>query len=122
VKPSERSFFGSAGPLGRRIEKTGFGWIDAGAAQMARILLRRIHDPAERAAYWKKRLWLDGKGRIRFRGPRKGFVAALFRFARLQKVRHPAAQPWKNFNQDYHGRGSGYGGFTKWPKLRNDGR
>ena len=33
--------------LGRRLKKIGFGWTDAGAEQMARILLRRITDPTE---------------------------------------------------------------------------
>jgi hypothetical protein len=53
--------------LGRRLKKLGFGWTDAGAAQMARILLRRITDPEEWADYWKKRLRLDGKVQIHFR-------------------------------------------------------
>jgi len=52
--------------LGRRLKKIGFGWTDAGAEQMARILLRRITDPTEWAEYWKKRLRLDGKVQIRF--------------------------------------------------------
>ena len=47
-------------------KKIGFGWTDAGAEQMARILLRRITDPTEWAEYWKKRLRLDGKVQIRF--------------------------------------------------------
>jgi hypothetical protein len=53
--------------LGRRLKKIGFGWTDAGAAQMARILLRRITDPAEWAAYWKQRLRLEGRVQILFR-------------------------------------------------------
>jgi hypothetical protein len=53
--------------LGRRLKKIGFGWTDEGAAQMARILLRRITDPAEWAAYWKRRLRLDGRVQIHFR-------------------------------------------------------
>jgi len=53
--------------LGRRLKKIGFGWTDTGAAQMARILLRRITDPDEWAEYWKKRLRLDGKVQIHFR-------------------------------------------------------
>lgn len=53
--------------LGRRLKKLGFGWTDAGAAQMARTLLRRITDPEAWAEYWKKRLRLDGKVQIHFR-------------------------------------------------------
>ncbi len=53
--------------LGRRLKKIGFGWTDAGAAQRARIPLRRITDPREWAEYWKKRLRLDGRVRILFR-------------------------------------------------------
>jgi hypothetical protein len=56
--------------LGRRIKKIGFGWTDQGAAPMARILLRRITDAEEWAEYWKKRLRLDGRVLIRFRGTR----------------------------------------------------
>ncbi len=48
-------------------KKIGFGWTDAGAAQRARIPLRRITDPREWAEYWKKRLRLDGRVRILFR-------------------------------------------------------
>jgi hypothetical protein len=54
--------------LGRRLKKIGFGWTDKGAAQMARILLRRITDPEEWAEYWKKRLRLEGRVQIHFRG------------------------------------------------------
>ncbi|HEY9172025.1 MAG TPA: hypothetical protein VI136_07075, partial [Verrucomicrobiae bacterium] len=53
--------------LGRRLKKLGFGWTDAGAAQMAQILLRRITDPEAWAEYWKKRLRLDGRVQIHFR-------------------------------------------------------
>ena len=53
--------------LGRRLKKLGFGWTDAGAAQMARILCRRITDPEAWAEYWKKRLRLDGRVQIHFR-------------------------------------------------------
>lgn len=54
--------------LGRRIKKIGFGWTDKGAAQMARILLRRVTDAEEWAQYWKRRLRLDGRVQINFRG------------------------------------------------------
>jgi hypothetical protein len=56
--------------LGRRIKKIGFGWTDQGAAQMARILLRRVTDAQEWAEYWKKRLRLEGRVLFRFRGAR----------------------------------------------------
>ena len=54
--------------LGRRLKKIGFGWTDQGAAQMARILLRRITGPEEWADYWRKRMRLEGRVQIHFRG------------------------------------------------------
>jgi hypothetical protein len=42
--------------LGRRLKRIAFGWSEAGAAQMARLLLRRVINHKEWKAYWQKRL------------------------------------------------------------------
>lgn len=64
--------------LGRRLKKLGFGWTGAGAAQMARILLRRITDPDQWAEYWKERLRLDGRVQIHFRSVKTKRVSRNF--------------------------------------------
>jgi len=46
--------------IGRRIKKIGFGWSEAGAAKVTRILLRRL-DAEGWSAYWKKKLRLEGR-------------------------------------------------------------
>ena len=53
--------------LGRRLKRIAFGWSEEGAAQMARLILRRITDPAEWKAYWKKRLGLEGRVQLSLR-------------------------------------------------------
>ena len=42
--------------LGRRIKRIGFGWSEEGAAQMCRILLRRITDPKDWQTWWEEKL------------------------------------------------------------------
>ena len=42
--------------LGRRIKRIGFGWSEEGAAQMCRILLRRITDPKDWQRWWEEKL------------------------------------------------------------------
>jgi hypothetical protein len=42
--------------LGRRIKRIGFGWSEEGAAQMCRILLRRITDPKDWQKWWEEKL------------------------------------------------------------------
>jgi hypothetical protein len=37
--------------LGRRLKRIAFGWSQAGAAKMARILIKKICDPQQWAAY-----------------------------------------------------------------------
>jgi hypothetical protein len=54
--------------LGRRLKRIAFGWSEKGAAKMARILIKRICDPAQWAAYWKDKLRLHGNVVILFRG------------------------------------------------------
>lgn len=54
--------------LGRRLKKIAFGWSESGAAQMARILIRRICSPEQWTDYWKTKLGLTGKVVVLFRG------------------------------------------------------
>jgi hypothetical protein len=53
--------------IGRRLKKIAFGWSEKGAAQMTRLILRKIVNPDEWDAYWKKILRLDGHVNILFR-------------------------------------------------------
>jgi hypothetical protein len=53
--------------IGLRLKKIAFGWSEKGAAQMTRILIRKIVNPDEWEAYWKKVLRLDGNVTILFR-------------------------------------------------------
>jgi hypothetical protein len=53
--------------IGRRLKKIAFGWSEKGAAQMTRILIRKIVSPAEWEEHWKKVLRLDGNVKILFR-------------------------------------------------------
>jgi len=54
--------------LGRRLKKIAFGWLDEGAAKMARIIIRRICSPEQWAQYWKNKLRLNGTVIVQFRG------------------------------------------------------
>jgi hypothetical protein len=54
--------------LGRRLKKIAFGWSEAGAAKMARILIRRICGQQQWIDYWKNRLGFTGKVLVSFRG------------------------------------------------------
>ena len=47
--------------IGRRLKKIAFGWSEKGAAQMTRIIIRKIVNVQEWEDYWKKVLRLDGK-------------------------------------------------------------
>ena len=53
--------------IGRRLKKIAFGWSERGAAQMTRILIRKIVNPQQWEDYWKKVLRLDGHVQILFR-------------------------------------------------------
>ena len=53
--------------IGRRLKKIAFGWSEKGAAQMTRILIRKIVNPQEWEEHWKKVLRLDGHVKILFR-------------------------------------------------------
>jgi len=54
--------------LGRRLKRIAFGWSDAGAAKMARILIRRLTNWEEWEEYWRRRLRVEGKVMLIFRG------------------------------------------------------
>ncbi len=53
--------------IGRRLKKIAFGWSERGAAQMARIIIRRICDQTRWVQYWKDKLGLNGTVVINFR-------------------------------------------------------
>lgn len=46
--------------IGRRLKRIAFGWSEAGAAKMARIIIKRITNAGEWTTYWQQRLRLDG--------------------------------------------------------------
>jgi hypothetical protein len=54
--------------IARRLKRIGFGWRAENAAKMTRLILKRITDPGQWAAYWKKRLRLDGNVVFAFLG------------------------------------------------------
>lgn len=56
--------------IGRRLKRIAFGWSEAGAAKMARIIIKRITSADEWASYWKLRLRLDGNVALIYRGVR----------------------------------------------------
>ena len=53
--------------IGRRLKKIAFGWKPAGAAQMTRLIIRKIVNPDEWKLYWKERLGIEGNVRVVFR-------------------------------------------------------
>jgi len=54
--------------IGRRIKKIGFGWSEAGAAKMTRIIIKRITSADEWTEYWNKRLRILGAVELKFIG------------------------------------------------------
>lgn len=54
--------------IGRRLKRMAFGWSDAGAAKMARIIIKRITNSGEWEKYWQERLRLSGNVMMVFRG------------------------------------------------------
>lgn len=47
--------------IARRLKRMAFGWSPAGAAKMARIIIKRFTSAAQWDAYWKQRLGITGK-------------------------------------------------------------
>jgi transposase-like protein len=56
--------------IGRRLKRIAFGWSHKGAAQMARIIIKRITSAAQWESYWKKRLKITGNVLMAYRGVR----------------------------------------------------
>lgn len=54
--------------IGRRLKRIAFGWSESGAAQMARIIIKRFTSAREWDAYWEKRLRISGRVRLALRG------------------------------------------------------
>jgi hypothetical protein len=54
--------------IGRRLKRIAFGWSEAGAAKMARIIIRRFCSAEHWTTYWKTKLGITGKVIIQFRG------------------------------------------------------
>lgn len=53
--------------IGRRLKRIAFGWSAAGAAKMARIIIRRLYSPEQWSDYWKNFLKLNGHVIVQFR-------------------------------------------------------
>jgi transposase-like protein len=47
--------------IARRLKRIAFGWSPAGAAKMARIIIKRFTSAAQWEQYWKNRLKIHGK-------------------------------------------------------------
>jgi hypothetical protein len=58
--------------IGRRLKRIAFGWSPAGAAKMARIIIKRIVDPAQWDRYWRRRLRIEGNVHLLLRSLRVG--------------------------------------------------
>jgi hypothetical protein len=56
--------------VGRRLKRIAFGWSEAGAAKMARIVLAKLLASSEWKAYRQKRKRLEGNAIILFKGAR----------------------------------------------------
>lgn len=50
--------------IGRRLKRIAFGWSESGAAQMTRIIIKRITSAGEWDAYWQKRLRITGQVKL----------------------------------------------------------
>lgn len=54
--------------IGRRLKAIAFGWSEAGAARMARIIIKRITSAGEWETYWRERLRITGGVVLIYRG------------------------------------------------------
>ena len=54
--------------IGRRLKRIAFGWSEAGAAKMARIIIKRITSTKQWEAYWKKKMRIEGRVVLVYRG------------------------------------------------------
>jgi len=54
--------------IGRRLKRIAFGWSEAGAAKMARIIIKRITSAGEWNAHWHKKLRITGQVTLTYNG------------------------------------------------------
>jgi transposase-like protein len=54
--------------IGRRLKRIAFGWSEQGAAKMARIVIKRFSNAKQWEAYWLKKLRIDGKVILVYKG------------------------------------------------------
>jgi hypothetical protein len=54
--------------IGRRLKRIAFGWSETGAAQMTRIIIKRITSAGAWTAYWQDRLRITGKVTLIYKG------------------------------------------------------
>jgi len=54
--------------IGRRLKRIAFGWSEQGAEKMARIIIKRFSTAKQWEAYWMKKLRIDGKVILVYRG------------------------------------------------------
>ena len=54
--------------IGRRLKRIAFGWSEQGAAKMARIVIKRFSNAQQWEAYWLKKLRVDGKVTLIYKG------------------------------------------------------
>ena len=54
--------------IGRRLKRMAFGWSETGAAKMAQIIIKRIASPQQWEEYWKKKMRIEGRVILVYRG------------------------------------------------------
>jgi hypothetical protein len=54
--------------IGRRLKRIAFGWSERGAAQMTRIIIKRITSADEWTKYWSERLRIGGRVKLSYLG------------------------------------------------------
>lgn len=54
--------------IGRRLKRIAFGWSEQGAAKMARIVIKRFSSAKQWDAYWLKKLRIEDKVMLVYRG------------------------------------------------------
>lgn len=56
--------------IGRRLKRIAFGWSREGAAQMTRIIIKRLTNQGQWDSFWRQRLRITGSVMLVFRGAR----------------------------------------------------
>lgn len=54
--------------IGRRLKRIAFGWSEAGAAKMTRIIIKRMTSAGEWDAYWREKLRVTGQVTLTYNG------------------------------------------------------